>query len=164
MALDWFPNRKLSKYDGILVIADDAVPNYWNAALYNKSLHKVWTYHSHLAFDIDSVTLIILFFYFLNLKKNFKGNLCYRKDRNNTSDCSYVTNWLWTKRYDTEIHNFYEDLEHLVQSSSFWREKFQNLIKNSGGKRRLFRGAGDLFYIPSQFFDSIPKILQLFAR
>ena len=61
MALDWFPNRKLSKYDGILVIADDAVPNYWNAALYNKSLDKVWTYHSDMPFDIDNVKFLVFF-------------------------------------------------------------------------------------------------------
>ena len=93
-----------------------------------------------------------------------KGNLCDGENPNNRVDCHIVNNWVWPRYYYTETHNFYEDLEHLAQSSSFWRDKFENLIKNSGGKRRLFRGAGDLFYIPQQYFDSIPRILQLFAR
>ena len=69
MALDSLRHRN---FTGVLVIGDDLVFNYWNAAIFNKKLDKSWLFEINSVFDIDTVKLNFFIKFSLNFKIEFQ--------------------------------------------------------------------------------------------
>ena len=141
-------DEKNYDYDGIVFAADDVAINYWSWKSAGFTLDKSWVISGTKPyFDIDT------------------GYFCHREIADNQKGCSkdYWLPWQWYELYQNEFRAFYDELQALSNGGDdegkYWKEMFENLLKLTGGRRRLFRGFADLAFITRKH---LPNIIPLF--
>ena len=172
-------NKKNNTVEGILVMADDVIVNFWTlASNYGKQLDKCWLQFDPQDFIIFDTT---------------NGNVCL--DRRHVESCQGKDEWLFSSEYTREVGAFYNELgllaynnnnnnnnnytsshlfhhQHQLQKPSpsidggFWRKCLRRLLNQTQHHRNrmLGKAGGDIFYVSKQYFEQIDAMFQLLSK
>ena len=129
--------RMCSDVDGYLVTADDAL--FFPDVLRGFNASVAWLPDHQHKYDVDTM-------------KECDGDACDNDPF-----------WYWWEKYRSNILNMFEFFEKETQSSVA-HDCHTQLRLVSGGRRRLFGGIADVYYIPRRLAKQFVQLSQMMLR